>query len=53
MIWHNGALPGYRSFAGYVRDPACAIVVLTNTSRSVDELAHAVLAGLSLSCEGG
>jgi CubicO group peptidase (beta-lactamase class C family) len=53
MIWHNGALPGYRSFAGYVRDPDCAVVVLTNTSRSVDGLGAAVLADLSLSCEGG
>jgi D-alanyl-D-alanine-carboxypeptidase/D-alanyl-D-alanine-endopeptidase len=44
--WHNGALPGYRSYAGCVPVAECAVVVLTNTTRPVDRLGMAVLDGL-------
>jgi CubicO group peptidase (beta-lactamase class C family) len=41
--WHNGALPGYRSYAGCVPTAECAVVVLTNTTRPVDQLGMAIL----------
>jgi hypothetical protein len=38
IVWHNGGTGGYRSFAGF--DPAkkAGVVVLCNTSFSVDDL---------------
>jgi serine-type D-Ala-D-Ala carboxypeptidase/endopeptidase len=41
--WHNGALSGYRSYAGGVPEAGCAVAVLTNTTRPVDRLGMAVL----------
>lgn len=41
--WHNGALPGYRSYAGCVPAAGCAVAVLTNTTQPVDRLGMAVL----------
>lgn len=38
VIWHNGGTGGYRSFAGLNRERGVAVVVLTNTATSVDEL---------------
>ena len=38
LVWHNGGTWGFRSFAALVPDRALAIVVLTNSTRSVDRL---------------
>jgi CubicO group peptidase (beta-lactamase class C family) len=46
LTWHNGTLPGYRSFVGFVADTYQSVVILTNTERPVDDLAHAILADL-------
>ncbi|WP_018353448.1 serine hydrolase domain-containing protein [Longispora albida] len=44
--WHNGSLPGYRSYAGYVPGTGCAVVVLTDTAISVDPIAQEILPAL-------
>jgi CubicO group peptidase (beta-lactamase class C family) len=43
LVWHNGGTGGYRSFIGF--DPAKrrGVVVLTNTSESVDDLGFHLL----------
>jgi serine-type D-Ala-D-Ala carboxypeptidase/endopeptidase len=38
LLWHNGGTSGFRSFVGVVRDRGIAVVVLSNTARSVDRL---------------
>lgn len=35
-VWHNGSLPGYRSFLGFRPDDRLGAVVLSNTSKSLD-----------------
>ena len=41
-----GTLPGYRSYVGFVAGAGCAVAVLTNTSRSVDDIGRGILAAL-------
>jgi CubicO group peptidase (beta-lactamase class C family) len=38
FIWHNGGTGGYRSFAGFTKDGARGVVVLTNSTASVDDI---------------
>lgn len=38
VVWHNGGTGGYRSFAGYDEASGLGVVVLTNSSQSVDEI---------------
>jgi CubicO group peptidase (beta-lactamase class C family) len=38
VLWHNGGTPGFRSFVGVGRETGTAVVVLSNTARSVDRL---------------
>jgi CubicO group peptidase (beta-lactamase class C family) len=38
LWWHNGGTGGYRSFAGFIPGQQVAVVVLSNTARSVDLL---------------
>ena len=38
LVWHNGGTWGFRSFAALVPERRVAIVVLSNTTRSVDGL---------------
>jgi serine-type D-Ala-D-Ala carboxypeptidase/endopeptidase len=38
LIWHGGGTWGFRSFAGFVPEIGAAVVVLANTTRSVDRL---------------
>lgn len=38
VVWHNGGTWGFRSFAAVVRDRSLAVVVLSNTTRSLDRL---------------
>lgn len=35
-VWHNGSLPGYRSFLGFQPERGVGAVILSNTSKSVD-----------------
>lgn len=38
LIWHNGGTGGYRAFAGFVRGGTRGVVVLTNTTASVEDI---------------
>jgi CubicO group peptidase (beta-lactamase class C family) len=38
LLWHNGGTGGFRSFVLAGRDTGTAVVVLSNTARSVDRL---------------
>lgn len=43
VVWHNGGTWGFRSFAGFSPDAGDAVVVLSNTARSVDRLGFALV----------
>ena len=45
MVWHNGGTWGFRSFAGVSPARDRAVVVLSNTARSVDRLGWRLLDG--------
>lgn len=49
VVWHNGGTWGFRSFAALTPHPGVAVVVLSNTSRSVDHLGFRLLETL---CDG-
>ncbi len=38
IIWHNGGTGGYRAFAGFVKGTQKGVVVLTNSTKSVDDI---------------
>jgi D-alanyl-D-alanine-carboxypeptidase/D-alanyl-D-alanine-endopeptidase len=38
VLWHNGGIGGFRSFVAFVREADTAVVVLSNTARSVGRL---------------
>jgi len=38
VVWHNGGTGGYRTFVGFEPKKRVGVVVLTNTSTSVDDL---------------
>lgn len=42
-VWHNGSLPGYRSFLGCRPTERIGVAVLTNTQRSMDAFAAGLL----------
>jgi serine-type D-Ala-D-Ala carboxypeptidase/endopeptidase len=43
VAWHNGGTWGFRSFAAVVPEESFAVVVLSNTKRSVDRLGFKLL----------
>jgi CubicO group peptidase (beta-lactamase class C family) len=43
VIWHNGATGGYHSFIGFTADRRHGVVVLNNSTESVDDVGFAVL----------
>ena len=43
VIWHNGGTGGYKAFTGFLIDGNRGVVVLTNTSSSLDMLGLKVL----------
>ena len=43
IIWHNGATSGYRSFLGFTEDGGFGVVILANTSKSMDKLGRDLL----------
>jgi CubicO group peptidase (beta-lactamase class C family) len=47
LLWHNGGTGGFRSFVGLVPQRRTAVVVLSNTSRSVDARGFDLLRVLS------
>jgi D-alanyl-D-alanine-carboxypeptidase/D-alanyl-D-alanine-endopeptidase len=46
VLWHNGGTSGFRSFAAVAREAGTAVVVLSNTARSVDRLGLRLLTAL-------
>lgn len=38
VVWHNGGTWGFRSFAGFAPECGVAVVVMSNSARSVDRL---------------
>jgi CubicO group peptidase (beta-lactamase class C family) len=49
VLWHNGGTSGFRSFVALDRETGTAVVVLSNTARSVDRLGLRLLKALSTS----
>lgn len=47
MLWHNGGTGGFRSFLGFVPDTHVGVVVLSNSSRSVDAIGFRLLESIS------
>ncbi len=43
LIWHNGGTGGYYCFAGFVRAEGKGVVVLTNSSQTVDDIGFHLL----------
>jgi D-alanyl-D-alanine-carboxypeptidase/D-alanyl-D-alanine-endopeptidase len=43
LYWHNGGTGGFRSFAGLVEADGTAVVVLSNSGRSVDRIGLRIL----------
>jgi D-alanyl-D-alanine-carboxypeptidase/D-alanyl-D-alanine-endopeptidase len=43
IIWHNGGTGGYRTFAGFDPRTRTGVVVLSNTSNSVDDIGFHLL----------
>lgn len=43
VTWHNGATGGFASWVGFDRDADRAVVVLSNTTASVDEVGFALM----------
>ncbi len=38
ILWHNGATGGYRAFTGFIKEENRGIIVMTNSTESVDDL---------------
>lgn len=38
IVWHNGGTGGYRAFAGFIKGGDRGVVVLTNSTASVDDI---------------
>jgi D-alanyl-D-alanine-carboxypeptidase/D-alanyl-D-alanine-endopeptidase len=47
VLWHNGGTSGFRSFVAVARETGTAVVVLSNTARSVDRLGLRLLKALT------
>jgi CubicO group peptidase (beta-lactamase class C family) len=47
VLWHNGGTGGFRSFVAFARETHTAVVVLSNTARSVDRLGLRLLKALT------
>lgn len=43
VIWHNGGTGGYKAFSGFIEGTQKGVVVLTNSTESIDALGLAVL----------
>jgi D-alanyl-D-alanine-carboxypeptidase/D-alanyl-D-alanine-endopeptidase len=46
VLWHNGGTSGFRSFVAVAQKSGTAVVVLSNTARSVDRLGLRLLKAL-------
>jgi serine-type D-Ala-D-Ala carboxypeptidase/endopeptidase len=46
VLWHSGGTSGFRSFVAVAGERGAAVVVLSNTARSVDRLGLRLLEAL-------
>ena len=51
LIWHNGGTGGFRSWIGFIPAKQAAVVVLSNTARSVDGRAFDLLRAVAFGGE--
>jgi CubicO group peptidase (beta-lactamase class C family) len=47
ILWHNGGTGGYKSYLGFTEDGQYGVVVLSNSSTSVDELGQGIVEALA------
>jgi hypothetical protein len=47
VLWHNGGTSGFRSFVAFTGETHTAVVVLSNSARSVDRLGLRLLKALT------
>jgi CubicO group peptidase (beta-lactamase class C family) len=52
LIWHNGGTGGFRSFLGFTADGRLGVLVLSNSSEGVDDLAIELLRDLAKPAAG-
>jgi len=38
ILWHNGGTGGYRTFSGFIKEENRGIIVMTNSTESIDDL---------------
>lgn len=43
VVWTNGGTGGFRSFIGFIQDSNTAVVILSNSANSVDEMGFEIL----------
>lgn len=43
VVWTNGGTGGFRSFIGFIKDTNTAVVILSNSANSVDEMGFDIL----------
>ncbi|MFK7773687.1 MAG: serine hydrolase domain-containing protein [Saprospiraceae bacterium] len=43
VVWINGGTGGFRSFIGFIKDTNTAVVILSNSSKGVDEMGFKIL----------
>lgn len=43
VVWTNGGTGGFRSFIGFIKDTNTAVVILSNSANSVDDMAFDIL----------
>jgi serine-type D-Ala-D-Ala carboxypeptidase/endopeptidase len=43
IVWHNGGTGGFRSFVGFSKQTGLGVVILSNTSSSVDDMGFHLL----------
>jgi CubicO group peptidase (beta-lactamase class C family) len=46
-IWHNGGTGGFRTWCGYLKDKKLGVVILSNSSADVDDIALELLSFLT------
>jgi CubicO group peptidase (beta-lactamase class C family) len=47
LIWHNGGTGGFRSFVGFTADSRFGVLILSNSTEGVDDLAIGLLRDVS------
>ena len=47
IVWHNGGTGGYASFVGFTENGRFGVVILSNSTKRVDPIAHTILERLA------